>query len=190
MNFNDTEQQAEFRARCSAWLKDNAQPKTSARNDKRYGKTDQKEFLKSALEWQKKKFDAGWAMLHWPKIYGGLEASPIERIIWGQEEAKFDVPWGVYEIGLGMAGPVMMQYATEEQKQRYLPPMPLAKKSGANYFLNPLRDQMWPVCAAEQCRMAMIGSSMVRKSGHLGHISVITALLLSAMIPMLINTQG
>ncbi len=137
MNFNDTEQQAEFRAKCSAWLKDNAQPKTSARNDKRYGKAGQKEFLKSALEWQKKKFDAGWAMLHWPKIYGGLEASPIERIIWGQEEAKFDVPWGVYEIGLGMAGPVMMQYATEEQKQRYLPPMAAGEEIWCQLFSEP-----------------------------------------------------
>ena len=137
MNFNDTEQQAEFRAKCSTWLKDNAQPKTSARNDKRYGKPDQKEFLKSALEWQKKKFDAGWAMLHWPKIYGGLEASPIERIIWGQEEAKFDVPWGVYEIGLGMAGPVMMQYATEEQKQRYLPPMAAGEEIWCQLFSEP-----------------------------------------------------
>ena len=137
MNFNDTEQQAEFRAKCSTWLKDNAQPKTSARNDKRYGKADQKEFLKSALEWQKKKFDAGWAMLHLPKIYGGLEASPIERIIWGQEEAKFDVPWGVYEIGLGMAGPVMMQYATEEQKQRYLPPMAAGEEIWCQLFSEP-----------------------------------------------------
>ena len=137
MNFNDTEQQAEFRTKCSTWLKDNAQPKTSARNDKRYGKADQKEFLKSALEWQKKKFDAGWAMLHWPKIYGGLEASPIERIIWGQEEAKFDVPWGVYEIGLGMAGPVMMQYATEEQKQRYLPPMAAGEEIWCQLFSEP-----------------------------------------------------
>ena len=137
MNFNDTEQQAEFRAKCSTWLKDNAQPKTSARNDKRYGKANQKEFLKSALEWQKKKFDAGWAMLHWPKIYGGLEASPIERIIWGQEEAKFDVPWGVYEIGLGMAGPVMMQYATEEQKQRYLPPMAAGEEIWCQLFSEP-----------------------------------------------------
>jgi len=137
MNFNDTEQQAEFRAKCSAWLKDNAQPKTSARNDKRYSKAGQKEFLKSALEWQKKKFDAGWAMLHWPKIYGGLEASPIERIIWGQEEAKFDVPWGVYEIGLGMAGPVMMQYATEEQKQRYLPPMAAGEEIWCQLFSEP-----------------------------------------------------
>ena len=137
MNFNDTEQQAEFRTKCSTWLKDNAQPKTSARNDKRYGKADQKEFLKSALEWQKKKFNAGWAMLHWPKIYGGLEASPIERIIWGQEEAKFDVPWGVYEIGLGMAGPVMMQYATEEQKQRYLPPMAAGEEIWCQLFSEP-----------------------------------------------------
>ena len=29
--------------------------------------------------------------------------SPIERIIWSEEESKFDVPRGIYEIGLGMA---------------------------------------------------------------------------------------
>ena len=41
-------------------------------------------------------------MLHWPKEYGGINASPIERIIWGQEESKYDVPGSVFEIGLGM----------------------------------------------------------------------------------------
>ena len=137
MNFNDSEQQAQFRTKCSTWLHDNAQRKTQAGSDHPHGKRDSSEFLNAARSWQKKKFDAGWAMLHWPKIYGGLEASPLERIIWGQEEAKFDVPQGIYEIGLGMAGPVMMQYATEQQKQRYLPPMAAGEEIWCQLFSEP-----------------------------------------------------
>ena len=60
--------------------------------------------LQDAKDWMTKKYEAGWAMLHWPKEYGRIEASPIERIIWGQEEAKFNVPGGIFEIGLGMRG--------------------------------------------------------------------------------------
>ena len=78
------------------------------------------DLITKAKAWQKKKYEAGWAMLHWPKEYGGINASPIERIIWGQEESKYDVPGSIFEIGLGMCGPVMMQYASEEQKERYL----------------------------------------------------------------------
>ena len=137
MNFNDTEQQAQFRVKCSAWLKDNAQLKTHTGKHNPHGQAGSPEFLDASRIWQKKKFDAGWVMLHWPKIYGGLEASPLERIIWGQEEAKFSVPRGVYEIGLGMAGPVMMQYATEQQKQRYLPPMAAGEEIWCQLFSEP-----------------------------------------------------
>jgi alkylation response protein AidB-like acyl-CoA dehydrogenase len=42
--------------------------------------------LDVAKAWQKKKADAGWACLHWPKEYGGRGSSPIERVIWQQEE--------------------------------------------------------------------------------------------------------
>ena len=45
--------------------------------------------LEVAKAWQKKKADAGWACLHWPKEYGGRGASPIERVIWQQEEGPF-----------------------------------------------------------------------------------------------------
>ena len=44
------------------------------------------DILEVAKAWQKKKADAGWACLHWPKEYGGRGASPIERVIWQQEE--------------------------------------------------------------------------------------------------------
>ena len=135
MDFKDTAKEAEFRKKCHDWLDANAPKKDSSKT--MAGVNDEAEYLAEAAKWQKKKYDAGWAMLHWPKEYGGINASPIERIIWGQEESKFDVPRGVYDIGLGMCGPVLMEYATEEQKQRYLPPMAEGKEIWCQLFSEP-----------------------------------------------------
>ena len=137
MDFNDTPQEAEFRAKCSAWLEANAELKTKKTNSAKNMNIGNKSLLEAAAEWQKKKYDAGWAMIHWPKEFGGIGATPIERIIWAQEESKFNVPKGVYEIGLGMAGPVMMEYATDEQKERYLPPMAEGKEIWCQLFSEP-----------------------------------------------------
>ena len=137
MDFNDTPQEAEFRANCRAWLEANAKLKTKKTNSAKNMNIGNKSLLEAAAEWQKKKYDSGWAMIHWPKEFGGIGATPIERIIWAQEESKFNVPKGVYEIGLGMAGPVMMEYATEEQKERYLPPMAEGKEIWCQLFSEP-----------------------------------------------------
>ena len=134
MDFNDTPEEAKFRKKCREWLEKNATYKdeSTPQNDD-FANANK---MKAAKAWQKKKYDAGWAMLHWPKEYGGIGASSMERIIWANEEAKFDVPKGIFEIGLGMCGPVMMEYATEEQKERYLPPMAEVKKFGVSSFQN------------------------------------------------------
>ena len=49
----------------------------------------------------------------------------------------FDVPKGIFEIGLGMCGPVMMEYASEEQKARFLPPMAEGKEIWCQLFSEP-----------------------------------------------------
>jgi alkylation response protein AidB-like acyl-CoA dehydrogenase len=134
MDFNDTQEQAEFRQTCKKWLEENAEPKTAYDKEKSFANIDN---LESAKNWQKKKYDAGWAMLHWPKEYGGIAASAIERIIWAEEESKFDIPKGIFEIGLGMCGPVMMEYATEEQKSRYLPSMAEGNEIWCQLFSEP-----------------------------------------------------
>ena len=134
MDFNDTQEQAEFRQTCKKWLEENAKPKTAFDKEKSFANIDN---LEAAKDWQKKKYDAGWAMLHWPKEYGGIAASAIERIIWAEEESKFDVPKGIFEIGLGMCGPVMMEYATEEQKSRYLPSMAEGHEIWCQLFSEP-----------------------------------------------------
>ena len=133
MDFKDTPEQAKFRKTCRDWLEKNAKLKTGAEKNE-FANED---FLQVAKDWQKKKYDAGWAMLHWPKEYGGIGASAIERIIWAEEESKFNVPRGIFEIGLGMAGPVMMEYASEEQKARYLPAMAEGKEIWCQLFSEP-----------------------------------------------------
>lgn len=133
MDFNDTPEQAKFRKTCREWLEKNAEPKSGSSRES----FADKDFLETAKEWQKKKYDAGWAMLHWPKEYGGIAASPIERIIWAEEESKFNVPRGIFEIGLGMCGPVMMEYATDKQKEKYLPAMAEGTEIWCQLFSEP-----------------------------------------------------
>jgi alkylation response protein AidB-like acyl-CoA dehydrogenase len=93
--------------------------------------------LQDAKDWMTKKYEAGWACLHWPKEYGGRDATAIERVIWAQEESKYKVPGGFHEIGQGMAGPTMMLYATEEQKKQYLPPMAKGQEIWCQLFSEP-----------------------------------------------------
>ena len=130
MDFNDTSAEAEFRAEVQTWLAANVpQSDSPAENES--------ELIRKAKDWQANKADAGWACLHWPKEYGGRSATPIESVIWGQEESKYDVPTGIFSIGQGMCGPTMAAYATEEQKTRYLPPMARGDEIWCQLFSEP-----------------------------------------------------
>src|SRR5262245_22743727 len=126
MNFDDTPQEAAFRAEVRSWLDANA-PKEllGPLNSSGFGNLNLAgaDPMAAAKAWQKKKYEAGWACLHWPKEYGGRGASPIERVIWGQEEGPYAALGGVFIIGHGMCGPTVMAYASEEQKRELLPPL-------------------------------------------------------------------
>ena len=135
MDFNDTPEEAKFRKEAYDWLKANAPLKEGPKDSWRAAS--EEEGLKEVKAWQKKLHDGGWDCLHWPKQYGGRESTPIERVIWGQEVSKFKVPGGYLEIGQGMAGPVMMMYATEEQKERYLPPLATGEEIWCQLFSEP-----------------------------------------------------
>ncbi len=137
MNFDDTPQEAEFRSVAREWIAANA-PKeledelTNPRKGRaRDGMLDQ------SKAWQKKKADGGWACLHWPKEYGGRGATPIERVIWGQEEGVYGKLSQPFAIGQGMCGPTVMAYANEELKQTYLPPLASGETVWCQLFSEP-----------------------------------------------------
>ncbi|NVN87746.1 MAG: acyl-CoA dehydrogenase family protein [Rhodopseudomonas sp.] len=140
MNFDDTPQEAEFRAKARAWIAANA-PKQYEAELKKASlgrlKLDGANVLDVAKAWQKKKAEAGWAVPHWPKDYGGRGVSPIERVIWQQEEGVFGKLGALFIIGQGMCGPTMMAYATEEQKRHYLPPLASGENIWCQLFSEP-----------------------------------------------------
>lgn len=72
-------------------------------------------------DWQKRKFDAGWACLHWPRQFGGREASPVERIVWHQEEGVFARLGALFHNGQTMGAPTLMTYADERWTSALLP---------------------------------------------------------------------
>jgi alkylation response protein AidB-like acyl-CoA dehydrogenase len=137
MDFNDTPEEAAFRAQVRAWLDANAERlKPGGRNPGLEGRTEPGA-IKRAQEWQAKKADAGWACITWPKEYGGRGATAIQSVIWNQEEARYKTPPNVFGIGQGMLGPTIMVHGTEEQKQRYIRPMLRGEEIWCQLFSEP-----------------------------------------------------
>ncbi|CAN5495856.1 acyl-CoA dehydrogenase [soil metagenome] len=140
MNFDDTPQEAAFRAEAKAWIAANAPKQYEAELSKSSVgriKLHSEDLLAVSKAWQKKKSDAGWACLHWPKDYGGRGATPIEKVIWQQEEGVFGKLTQPFQIGEGMCGPTVMAYADEEAKRRYLPKLASGEEIWCQLFSEP-----------------------------------------------------
>jgi len=139
MDFEDTPEEAAFRKEARAWLDANATKLAPGqkRPSPLGGGGGREGLLERARAWQAKKADAGWACITWPVEYGGRGATSIQSVIFGQEEAKYDVPPNLFTIGQGMLGPTIMAHGTDEQKQRYLPPMLRADEIWCQLFSEP-----------------------------------------------------
>tara|TARA_R110000824_G_scaffold256634_1_gene445687 strand:- start:45251 stop:46447 length:1197 start_codon:yes stop_codon:yes gene_type:complete len=116
MDFNDTPEEAEFRAEAHAFLSQHLKPKTpgALRSGGR------EDFLARAKAWQKIKAEGGFAQITWPKEMGGRGGTVMQQVIWGQEEAKFDAPTGPFAIGLGMCVPTVIAFGSDEHKKKYV----------------------------------------------------------------------
>ena len=140
MDFSDTKDEAAFRAEVRQWIAENAPAylhealATSGFGSTRTGEYDP---LEEARKWQKKKADAGWACIQWPRAYGGRDATPIQSVIWNQEEGVYGRLSGTFIIGQGMCAPTMMAYANESQKERYLPRLASGEEIWCQLFSEP-----------------------------------------------------
>jgi len=138
MDFNDTPEEAAFRAEARAWLEANAElsaPDEVSGVD--LGERIDEATLRACKEWQKKKADAGWACITWPVEYGGRGATAIQSVIWGQEESKFKTPPNIFGIGHGMCGPTVMTHGTPEQKKRWIPKLLSGEEVWCQLFSEP-----------------------------------------------------
>ena len=138
MDFNDTPEEEAFRNEARSWLEANAKLKDlNDAGEDLLGERSSPEVIRDSQAWQKRKAEAGWACITWPKEYGGREATSIQSVIWGQEEGKFQTPPNVFGIGLGMCGPTILTHGTEEQKQRWIPELLSGEKIWCQLFSEP-----------------------------------------------------
>ena len=118
MDFNYTQAESEFRLSLRHWLVD-ALPKG-------WGETvfepeDEHERAMFRLAWERKLHSGGWSGINWPKEYGGRGATLVERAIFAEEMARARAPEIINIVGQNLAGPTILQFGTEKQKQRFLP---------------------------------------------------------------------
>jgi alkylation response protein AidB-like acyl-CoA dehydrogenase len=122
MDFTLTPEQQSFRDEVRDWLSRNL-PRSWV--ERLHGgsdipRPDAYEFLR---QWQGKLNEAGFMGLTWPKESGGRGLTFMEEMILQQEMALAKAPPVLNILAVGMAGPTIIAYGTEEQKKRYPPKM-------------------------------------------------------------------
>ena len=63
---------------------------------------------------------AGLAVPHWPEEWGGKGWSDLQRHLWHEEMQRAGVPTPL-AFNASMIGPVLAQFGSQEQKERFLP---------------------------------------------------------------------
>jgi alkylation response protein AidB-like acyl-CoA dehydrogenase len=136
MDFNDSDEEAGYRAEVRAFLAANAMPKDASRPEisKRLSPA---ELLTAAKAWQAVKAASGYACITWPRDWGGQGGTPMQSVIFAQEEERYDVPVGIFQIGLGMCVPTVMALADEEAKQRFVGPAMRGEEIWCQLFSEP-----------------------------------------------------
>jgi alkylation response protein AidB-like acyl-CoA dehydrogenase len=138
MDFKDTPEEAAFRAEVRAWLDANAERLAPGESNPNVTlERSEPGTVKRAQAWQAKKAAARWTGITWPKEYGGRGGTPMQSLIWNQEERNYKTPLNLFAIGIGMLGPTIMTHGTEAQKQRYLAPMLSGEEIWCQLFSEP-----------------------------------------------------
>ncbi len=118
MDFSLTPEQEAFRVRVRTWLKDHMPPEWSSRVTAS-SEVPRPEAFEVLRRWQRTLYDAGFIGLTWPTEYGGRGLTFMEEMILHEEMALAKAPPILNILGVGMAGPTIIAYGTEEQKKRY-----------------------------------------------------------------------
>jgi alkylation response protein AidB-like acyl-CoA dehydrogenase len=119
MDFSDTAEEAAYRAEVVAFLDAHATRKSGRLSESVLADATH---VANARAWQAKKAAGGFAGITWPTAWGGRGGTPMQQVIYGQEEANYNVPRGVFDIGLGMCIPTVATYTKPEIAQAHVGP--------------------------------------------------------------------
>ena len=113
-----------FRKDTKAWLEDNCPPemrKPMGPGDVVWGGRDCKFPHPDAKLWLERMGEKGWTCPTWPKEYGGGGLSFDENKILQEELMAVRARPALSSFGIWMLGPALLEFASEEQKKKYIP---------------------------------------------------------------------
>ena len=73
--------------------------------------------------WHQQLLAQGWHAPHWPTSAGGMGATLTQQIIFAEEFARIGAPETHATHALNLVGPVLVEFGSEEQKKKFLPPI-------------------------------------------------------------------
>jgi alkylation response protein AidB-like acyl-CoA dehydrogenase len=113
-----------FRAEARAWLTENFPPALALDPNATQEIIPGAEKLSAdALAWKQRMAAKGWGAPTWPKAYGGGGLSGAQARILFEEMADIGATNPMVGMGTSMFGPTLLEYGTEDQKQRHIPPI-------------------------------------------------------------------
>jgi alkylation response protein AidB-like acyl-CoA dehydrogenase len=129
MDLTFDERESAFRDELRTWLAANHPgEEPPGDDDARYARR---------RDWQRRLAGGGWASVHWPVEYGGRGATLTESAIFFEELGRSGAPLPANVLGLLLAGPTIMTWGTQEQKDRYLAPILTAEEIWCQGFSEP-----------------------------------------------------
>ena len=110
----DTPEDTRFRAQVRGWLEANLPAEL-----KSWSIRPPPELLRP---WHHKLYQRGYVAPHWPKRYGGMEATLSEQLILQEELGRIGAPL-LSRQALGHIGPILIRHGTDAQRAEHLPKM-------------------------------------------------------------------
>ena len=101
------------------------------------GPGDEHRGFEGRLAWERRLGADGWTCIAWPKEHGGREATVVQQAIWHEEYAAARAPARVGLFGEGLLGPTLLAFGTDEQKERFLPPIVRGEELWAQGYSEP-----------------------------------------------------
>ena len=115
MDLSYSPEQIAFREEVRAWIADAMPPEMRKKAD------DGANFSQEeSMEWHKILYAKGWVAPNWPEEVGGTGWDIGRRSIFQDECVRAGTPQ-LSPFGLSMVGPLLIQYGSPEQKERFLP---------------------------------------------------------------------
>jgi alkylation response protein AidB-like acyl-CoA dehydrogenase len=115
MDLRFTPEEIAFRQEVRAFIRDNLPTDIHAKMKLGHGPSKE-----DTVRWQRILNAKGWAGMSWPTQWGGPGWTAIQKMIFLEENQMAPAP-ELSSFNITMIGPVLLQFGTEEQKQRFLP---------------------------------------------------------------------